>query len=42
MNVEVEYKNNSERNNASNRIPGFLSEELNELNTVEKRLTYSK
>ena len=42
INLEVDYDNEVERENITNRVSGVLSEESNEFNKVHKRLSYSK
>ena len=42
INVDVDYDDKVESNNISDRIAGVISEEVNELNTVKMRLSYSE
>ena len=42
MNIEVDYDDKVDRKNISDRISGVISEEVNELNTVKKILSYSE
>ena len=42
MNVGVDYDDEIERNNMSNRVEEVISEEANELNIVNERLPYSE
>ena len=42
INLEVDYDDEVERENITNRVSGVLSEESNEFNKVHKRLSYSK
>ena len=42
INLELDYDDEVESKNMSDRIEGVLSEEANELNTVQKILSYRK
>ena len=42
MILEVDYDNEVERNNTSDRIAGVISEEANDSKTLKKRLSFSE
>ena len=42
MNTKVDYDNEVERENTSDKISGLVSDESNKLNSIQRRLSYSE